>query len=226
MLTVYDPASSQRMTCIIILFDTVADLDKAVACVWQPCVAVHNGPFFVPCSTMSHSECSTWQSAAHNYTAQMSSHSPSRWAASFFQHAYPLQTLRASSFHRWESVFMSYCCSNRGRPVNIQSNTCLFCPGSSVSANGHTDPLMCPRYSKWEDTTGSIEVHIYIYIYIYILYMCIYIYISVCLIIIYIYIYHNFLLCLSCYIFYKIISTCNNFQNVTVYTILHIYMIL
>ncbi len=46
MLTVYDPASSQRMTCIIILFDTVADLDKAVACVWQPCVAVHNGPFF------------------------------------------------------------------------------------------------------------------------------------------------------------------------------------
>ncbi len=33
MLTVYDPASSQRMTCIIILFDTVADLDKAVACV-------------------------------------------------------------------------------------------------------------------------------------------------------------------------------------------------
>ncbi len=177
MLTVYDPASSQRMTCLIILFDTVADLDKAVACVWQPCVAVHNGPFFVPCSTMSHSECSTWQSAAHNYTAQMSSHSPSRWAASFFQHAYPLQTLRASSFHRWESVFMSYCCSNRGRPVNIQSNTCLFCPGSSVSANGHTDPLMCPRYSKWEDTTGSIEVHIYIYIYIYC--TCVYIYIYI-----------------------------------------------
>lgn len=35
MLTVYDPASGRWMTYIIILFDTVADLDKAVACVRQ-----------------------------------------------------------------------------------------------------------------------------------------------------------------------------------------------
>ncbi|XP_058629568.1 pleckstrin homology domain-containing family A member 5 isoform X16 [Onychostoma macrolepis] len=33
MLTVYDPANRRRMTYIIILFDTVADLDKAIACV-------------------------------------------------------------------------------------------------------------------------------------------------------------------------------------------------
>ncbi len=151
-------------------------------------------------------QCHT-RSAAHG--SQQHTIMLHRWALTLHHaerpHSFsmPLQTLRASSFHCWESVLMSYCCGNRGRPVNIQSNTCLFCPGSSVSERTHTYPLMCPRYSKWEDKTASIEVHIYIYIYIYIhthtyctylcvylsiylsdsnvmhIYMCVYIYLSI-----------------------------------------------
>lgn len=119
----------------------MADLDKAVACVWQPCVAAHNGLVFLQCTAQCHTRSEAHGSQQHTIMQH-------RWALTLHHAERPHSFTIPSLFRPFERALFiawSQCSWVTAGVIEEDLSICLYCPRSSVSLNGHT--FTYPVYS-------------------------------------------------------------------------------